>query len=161
AKMGVDAIKVGLVWEGKPLFQNDPLRRRSTTLKDFALFAGLENVKFYSLQKGQPAQQLQNPIENMDIVDLDPEINNFADTAAVIANLDIVITIDTATAHLSGAMGKETWVLLPYSPDWRWGLEQDKTPWYPNSTMFRQKQPNQWRDPILQMVSLLKRWPIK
>jgi Flp pilus assembly protein TadD len=161
ARIGQNSIKVGLVWEGKPLFQNDPLRRRSTTLEDFAPLASVANVKFFSLQKGSPAHQLETPPENMDIVNFDPQIVNFADTAAIIANLDIVITIDTATAHLSGALGKPTWVLLPFSPDWRWGLDYEKTPWYPNSTMFRQKQPNQWQEPILQMVSLLKKWPIK
>ncbi|MBF0445258.1 MAG: glycosyltransferase family protein [Magnetococcales bacterium] len=159
-KIGQNGLKVGLVWEGKPLFQNDPLRRRSTTLQDFAPLTSVANIKFFSLQKGPPAQQLETPPQNMDIVDFDPQIFNFADTAAIIVNLDLVITIDTATAHLSGAMGKATWILLPFSPDWRWGLESDKTPWYPNSLMFRQSQPNQWQEPILQMVSLLKKWPI-
>ncbi|MBF0194280.1 MAG: glycosyltransferase family protein [Magnetococcales bacterium] len=160
-KFSQKKINVGLVWEGKPLFQNDPLRRRSTTLNDFAPLGNIENVEIFSLQKGPPAKQIESTPDNVDIVDLDQHINNFADTAAIIANLDIVITIDTATAHLSGAMGKATWVLLPFSPDWRWGLESDTTPWYPKSLMFRQITPNQWQEPISQMVSLLKKWPIK
>jgi hypothetical protein len=151
-------LRVGLVWEGKPLFQNDPLRRRSVTLTDLAPLAQREDVLFFSLQKGEPAQQLKNPPEKMRIVDLDQEINNFADTAAIIANLDLVISIDTATAHLGGALGKPTWILLPFSPDWRWGLEQETSTWYPNSVLFRQQQLNHWQTPINQMAQRLKKW---
>ncbi len=151
-------VRVGLVWEGKPLFQNDPLRRRSTCLQDLAPLAARDDAIFFSLQKGEPAKQIENAPDNMRIIDLDRQINNFADTAAIIANLDIVISIDTATAHLGGALGKPTWTLLPFSPDWRWGLDQDKTPWYPNSTLFRQQEPNQWQAPIEEMARRLQKW---
>ncbi|MBF0357840.1 MAG: glycosyltransferase family protein [Magnetococcales bacterium] len=159
-KLAPAPIRVGLVWEGKPLFKNDPLRRRSVKLEDFAPLAQIDGLLLFSLQKGQPAEQIESQ-KQMKIIDLDPDIDNFADTAAIISNLDIVITIDTATAHLTGALGKTAWILLPFSPDWRWGLDQDTTPWYPNSVLFRQSQYNQWQEPIKQMVELLKKWQKK
>ena len=159
ARLPPAKLKVGLVWEGKPLFGNDPLRRRSTSLMELAPLATSADILFVSLQNGEPARQAAHPPPGMDILDLDPQINDFADTAAIIANLDLVISIDTATAHLSGAMGNKTWVLLPYAPDWRWGLDQEQTSWYPNSTLFRQQRPNKWHEPIQQMAALLTKWP--
>ncbi|MBF0448771.1 MAG: tetratricopeptide repeat protein [Magnetococcales bacterium] len=154
-------LRIGLVWEGKPLFQNDPLRRRSVTLESLApLAANDRKILFVSLQKGEPARQIEHAPEPMNILNLDSHINNFADTAAIIENLDLVITIDTATAHLCGALAKKVWILLPYAPDWRWGLESDRTPWYPSAKLFRQQTPNQWQEPIEQMAAQLKEWPI-
>jgi ADP-heptose:LPS heptosyltransferase len=78
------------------------------------------------------------------IVSLEAELRDFADTAAVIANLDLVITVDTAVAHLAGALGRPVWVLLPYAPDWRWLLERADSPWYPGMRLFRQQAPGDW-----------------
>ncbi|MBF0454290.1 MAG: glycosyltransferase family protein [Magnetococcales bacterium] len=156
------ALRVGLIWEGKPLFKNDPLRRRSTTLKALAPLAqSRTDTLFVSLQKGDPAGQADDPPQGMRVLNPDSEINDFADTAAIMANLDLIISIDTATAHLAGALGCHTWVLLPFSPDWRWGLDQDNTPWYPQARLFRQSQPNQWKEPIAQMAEQLRKWPVK
>ena len=76
--------------------------------------------------------------------DVSEELTDFAETAALIANLDLVIAADTAVAHLAGAMGKETWVLLPYIAEWRWQLKREDTPWYPTMRLFRQRQPGDW-----------------
>jgi ADP-heptose:LPS heptosyltransferase len=96
----------------------------------------------------------------MKITNLDSELNDFADTAAVIANLDLVISVDTAVAHLSGAIGKPVWTLLPFAPDWRWFLKRNDSPWYPGMRLFRQNQPSDWNGVFEQvkqrLLNLLK-----
>lgn len=151
-------MRVGLVWEGNLLFQNDPLRRRSTTLAALAPLAQRKETLFVSLQVGEPARQALHPPEGMWVLDVSAGIRDFDDTAALIQQLDLLITIDTATAHLGGGLGRPTWVLLPYAPDWRWGLASPQTPWYPNTRLFRQTEPNQWQEPIQQMAELLLEW---
>ncbi|MEO5332484.1 MAG: tetratricopeptide repeat protein [Magnetococcus sp. YQC-5] len=148
--------KVGLVWEGKPLYKNDPLRRRSCTLADLAPLARVDGVIFFSLQKGPANQQVSHPPHGMRLISLDEQLTDFATTAAVMAHLDLVITIDTATAHLAGALGKPVWTLLPYAPDWRWGTTLNTTPWYTTMRIFRQTIPDQWAEPILEMTTALE-----
>ena len=80
----------------------------------------------------------------MDLIDLTHEISDFSDTAALIENLDLVISVDTAVAHLAGALGKPVWTLLPFSPDWRWMLNREDSPWYPTMRLFRQSEPGDW-----------------
>ncbi len=135
-------IKIGIVWAGNRHHKND--RNRSCTLVDFANLSSIPGISLYSLQKGSASIENNNSAEGMNIINLENELDDFADTAAVIANLDIVISIDTAVVHLSGAIGKPVWTLLPFDPDWRWLLNREDSPWYPGMRLFRQTQPNDW-----------------
>ncbi len=150
--------RIGLVWRGKPLHRNDPLRRRSCTWDDLAPLAQVAGVTWVGLQKGEEGLQPVSPHPGMDWIDLHDALPDFAQTAAVLANLDLLITIDTSVAHLAGALGKPVWVLLPLVPDWRWSLDGESTPWYPTARLFRQTVPNCWRDPIQKMVIELPRF---
>jgi len=137
--------KVGIVWEGGPRHTNN--LNRSCRLDDFSPLAGVPNVSLYSLQKGPGVEQADNPPAGMNLIRLDREIDKdarFVDTAAVMKNLDLVISIDTASVHLAGALGVPVWTLLCDKPDWRWGLEGSETPWYPGMRLFRQQRPGQW-----------------
>ena len=156
-RLAGDGLAVGLVWEGKPLHQNDPLRRRSCRLADLSPLAGIPGVRYYSLQKGTPAAQLDDSPFGMAITGLGDLLHDFADTAAAMAHLDLIISIDTATAHLAGALGRRTWTLLPFAPDWRWSLEGDTTPWYPTMRLFRQTRPDHWEEPVAAMAARLQR----
>ncbi len=144
--------RVGLVWEGKPLHQNDPLRCRSCRLADFSPLTGLEGIDFFSLQKGEPVAQLQELPAPVRITDLNDDLTDFGETAAVMAHLDLIITIDTAAAHLAGALGRPVWTLLPFAPDWRWSLDRETCPWYRSMTLFRQTAPDRWAEPIERMA---------
>jgi ADP-heptose:LPS heptosyltransferase len=89
------------------------------------------------------------------VVDFTSDLKDFADTAAFIANLDLIVSVDTAVAHLAGAMGKQVWVLLPFIPDWRWLLDREDSPWYPTMRLFRQKRAGDWEEPIQRIVNEL------
>jgi ADP-heptose:LPS heptosyltransferase len=91
----------------------------------------------------------------MELVDLTSRIEDFADTAALLAEMDLLISVDTAAAHLAGAMGKPVWILLPFSPDWRWMLDREDSPWYPGARLFRQTERGQWEAPIQAMADAL------
>ncbi|MCT7990632.1 tetratricopeptide repeat protein [Laspinema sp. D6] len=134
--------KVGIVWAGNPKHHRD--YKRSCSLDVFQPFLTVPGVQFYSLQKGQAGETWQG--RNLPIQDLGPFLQDFADTAAAISQLDLIITVDTSVAHLAGAMGKPTWLLLAYTPDWRWGLDGCASPWYPTLRLFRQKQPGDWQE---------------
>jgi tetratricopeptide (TPR) repeat protein len=133
-------LRVGLVWSGNPLFPEDWIR--SIPLRGFAPMLGLEGVHFFSLQMGPAASQLDEVDARM--IDLRAAIGDMADTAALIAKLDVVITVDTAVAHLAGALEKTTWTLLPFAPDWRWLMEREDSPWYPTMRLFRQPRFGDW-----------------
>ena len=133
-------LKVGLVWAGNPAHRSD--RQRSAQLDRLAALAEVGGVRWVSLQKGAASEQLtQNP--GFKMINWIAELKNFAD-AALIANLDLIISVDTATAHLAGAMGKPTWLLLKFAPDWRWGLGRSDTEWYPTMRLFRQSVRGDW-----------------
>lgn len=134
--------KIGLVWAGNPQYKKD--HYRSFSLSTFAPLSQLKGVTFYSLQKGEGAEQAKGHPGGVTLVDFMEEIHNFTDTAALIDNLDLVISVDTAVAHLTGAMGKPIWTLLPFAPDWRWMLTRDDSPWYPTMRLFRQSLPGDW-----------------
>jgi tetratricopeptide (TPR) repeat protein len=138
-------LKVGLVWAGSPTNKND--RYRSVTLEQLSPLASA-GAQFFSLQKGPAAAQSANPPYGMELIDLTEDLEDFADTAAMIANLDLVIAVDTAVAHLAGAMGKPAWVLLASEQDWRWLLKREDTPWYPTLRLFRQRMPGDWAEAI-------------
>lgn len=147
-------LKVGIVWGGNAV----PDHRRSTTLKAMLPLADVPNISWYSLQVGQHREQLKDAAPQMDILDLGKDFKDFADTAAVLSQLDLVITIDTSAAHLAGAMALNAWIMLPYSADWRWMTEGDTTPWYPTLRLFRQEKADEWR-PVIEEIrnELLKR----
>jgi tetratricopeptide (TPR) repeat protein len=127
-------LRVGLVWSGNPKHSND--HNRSVTLQTLSRLFDVD-ATFMSLQKdARPADQAV--LAQTDIVDLTAELTDFNETAALIACLDLVITVDTSVAHLAGALGCPTWILLPYTPDYRWLLDRDDSPWYPTVRLFRQ-----------------------
>jgi tetratricopeptide (TPR) repeat protein len=140
------ALRVGLVWAGSPEHQND--RQRSLPLATLAPLADAGDIEFFSLQRGAAADQAEHPPANMRLSNYAAEFENMAATAALIEQLDLVISVDTSVAHLAGAMGKPVWVLLAYVPDWRWMLERAETPWYPTMRLFRQPSIGEWSEPI-------------
>lgn len=148
--------KVGLVWGGNPNYQRNPIR--SCRLEDYAWLARLPEVSFYSLQKGPAADQIASAPPRLGLIDLGPELHDFADTAAAIMNLDLVITVDTSVAHLSGALGRPTWTILPFHSCWRWLLGRDDTPWYPTMRLFRQISPGNWASVMRQVIGELDRF---
>ena len=140
-------LKVGLVWAGNPQHRND--RNRSCSLQHYREFFGIDDIAFYSLQKGIPALELTAlpTKERQQITDYTSELVEFSDTAALLANLDLLITVDTAVAHLAGALGIPTYLLIPRSPDWRWLLDRSDSVWYANFQLFRQEVAGDWKTP--------------
>ena len=162
-------IKVGIAWAGNPANKND--RRRSTSLSYFQQLLSIPGIAFYSLQKGDrvaditallsalaEALVLRDAPDIGNLANLDPLLNDFADTAAIVQQLDLVITVDTAVAHLAGALGKPVWVLLCHCPDWRWRLAYENSPWYPTMRLFRQQQPDDWSELFARVKSALLSW---
>lgn len=141
-RIGGAGFKVGIVWAGRPQHQND--RNRSCRLDLFAPLVRMHGIRWFSLQKSRAAEQIAESNLQDSIANLDRELEGFADTAAAISQLDLVISVDTSVAHLAGAMGKPVWVLLPYIPDWRWMLDRQDSPWYPTMRLFRQEKPGDW-----------------
>jgi Tfp pilus assembly protein PilF len=141
---------VGLVWAGRSDHKND--RQRSIRLQQFSPLAEVKSARFFSLQKSPAAQQMSAPPPGIDLLDYSAELTDFAETAALVANLDLVISVDTSTAHLAGAMGKPVWVLVPFVPDYRWMLNRPDTPWYPTMRLYRQPKQGDW-DSVLANVT--------
>ncbi|MCP3655087.1 tetratricopeptide repeat protein [Herbaspirillum sp.] len=144
-----DNLRVGIVWGGNPEHGND--RHRSIPLEKVKQLFEIPRMEFYSLQKGKPADGLKELPTDWPVFDLGNECQDFADTAAAISNLDLVICVDTSVAHLAGALGHPTWVLLPHVPDWRWLNDRDDSPWYPGMRLFRQPAVSDW-DSVLKKV---------
>lgn len=151
-------IKVGLVWAGRLTHADD--RNRSLKLNDFADLARATNASFINLQKGPAAAQVNEAPLGLKLLDRTDELKDFSDTAALVECLDLVIAVDTAVAHLAGAMGKPVWVLLPFLPDWRWMLGRDDSPWYPTLRLFRQPAIGDWKKPIDEIVRSLQSFTI-
>jgi len=149
------ALKVGLVWAGSHGHKND--RNRSIRLDQFNILGNIPNLAFFSLQKGVSTNQPGQLAINLHINDLMGDVEDFADTAALIAQLDLVLCVDTAVAHLAGAMGKPTWVLLPFAPDWRWLQKRTDSPWYPSMRLFRQRKAGDWSEVLFQVREALTR----
>ena len=136
-------LKIGIVWAGHVGHKGNT--KRSTSLLSWMPLAGIREVTFFSLQVGGAGAEAKTPPRGMNLVDLTDSIADFADTAALISLLDMVISVDTAVAHLAGAMAKPVWTLLPFAPDWRWLLGRRDTPWYPTMRLFRQRVPGDWK----------------
>ncbi len=136
---GERALKVGIAWQGSPSQLFD--RARSIPLAQFAALAGLDGVRLYSLQMGPGREQLSSWDATRPIVDLGDRLGDFNNTAAIMCNLDLVITCDSSPAHLAGALGLPVRVALPLCADWRWLLERADSPWYPTMRLFRQTAP--------------------
>lgn len=156
---GERRLKVGLVWAGSA--HDDQFlahmvdRRRSLPLAALAPLAGVSGVRFYSLQKGPAA--FEAPPAGLDIVDWMDAVGDFADTAALVAELDLVISVDTSVCHLAGALGRPVWMLSRYDSCWRWLRDRSDSPWYPTMRLFRQDRPGDWGPVILRVRAALER----
>ena len=139
-----NTLKIGICWAGKTY----PDPRRSCSPAELAPLAAIPGVSLYSLQVGWDRAKLPEGIH-----DLTAHLHDFADTAALISRLDLIISVDTAVAHLAGALGKQTFVLLPFVPDWRWLLDRPVTPWYPTVRLFRQTARKSW-DEVMGQVTV-------
>lgn len=156
ARMGApDRFKVGLAWSGNPKHQRD--RARSIPLAALAELAHVPHTAFFSLQRGPGAEQLRELPPGFEVLELEEESGDILDTAAAVLNLDLVITIDSLIAHLAGALGKPVWILLESSPDWRWLLAVDHSPWYPTARLFRQARRGDWRELVERVTEALRR----
>ena len=169
---GNQKLRIGLCWQAKPgiFLENNPLTRRSIPLERFAPLAQLEHVQLYSLHPSILSSRHKGLEEHSGSAlradsnlkwlhqfgpDFDKTNGRFMDTAAVIENLDLIISVDTAIVHLAGALGAPVWVLLPSVAEWRWQLHQTETPWYPNVRLFRKKKEQTWSDLIATIKELL------
>jgi len=147
--------RVGLVWKGSASFEND-LDRSLSSLSVLAPLSTVPGVSFVSLQKGQGEDEARCPPAGFSMMALGEGLADFSETAAIIANLDLVISVDTAVAHLAGALGKPCWVLLPdYQTDWRWLSTRCDSPWYPGMRLFRQPAGGGWETVVAALAEAL------
>lgn len=147
--------RVGLVWSGRPEHKND--HNRSIALVDFAQILD-GRCEYHCLQKEIRPDDQRELKSRTDIQSWRDELTSFEDTAALVECMDLVVAVDTSVAHLAAAMGKPVWLLLPYSPDWRWLLERSDTPWYPSMRLFRQRTAGDWRDVVTRTSAALTQW---
>jgi hypothetical protein len=145
-----DGLRVGLAWSGHPANTKD--HERSIPFARLAPLLAVAGTRFVSLQKDVRAADTDAFRHCGGIIDVGADVHDFADTAAVIANLDLVISVDTAVAHLAGAMGRPVWVLLPRTPDFRWLIDRDTSPWYPSARLFRKAGTDSW-DAVIARVA--------
>jgi Tfp pilus assembly protein PilF len=147
-------LKVGLVWSGGNLYKHN--QTRSFSLQEFHSLLDVPEVSFYSLQKGIPQLEIAELGWQSRLIDLSEQLQDMADTADAIAQLDLVITVDTSVAHLAGALATPVWVLLAHVADWRWLLNRQDSPWYPTMRLFRQSHPGDWQGVMQRVVEALK-----
>ena len=146
--------RVALSWAGRPTHNND--RNRSLHLRQLQPLADIPGMAFVSLQKGPAAAQCSEWKGPATLLDLDAEIETFEDTAAILQNVDLLVSVDTSVAHLAGALGRNAWVMLPFAPDWRWLLAREDTPWYPSLRLFRQSDTRDWDSVIARVADSLR-----
>ena len=146
--------RVGLVWAGNPKYRLD--RIRSCPFELFTKLRDIDGVLLYSLQKGEADEQVKTFQSRLPLIDYMDDVRDFADTAALIENLDLVISVDTAVLHVAGAMGKPAWAILPYVPDWRWMLNRSDSPWYPTMKLFRQPKFGDWESVLREVAQALR-----
>jgi len=144
--------RIGITWAGNPAHNNDC--NRSIGLATMLPLLGVD-ASFVSLQKELRPGDEALLRDRGDIVHLGDLLADFTDTAALVMSLDLVITADTSLAHLAGALGKPVWILLPFTPDWRWLLDRDTSPWYPSARLFRQTRPEDWDEVIARVKAAL------
>ena len=149
-----ELFNIGFVWAGNPKHHND--KNRSVELSFFKPLLALEEAQFYSLQVGERSNDLTLDSAYANVIDLSSELNDYEDTASIIQQLDLVITVDTSVAHLAGAMGQPVWLLLPCVPDWRWLMDRTDSPWYPTMRLFRQQTYKDWQPVFTQLRKALK-----
>lgn len=137
-----DEFKVGIVWAGRPENPND--RNRSCHLRNFEPLTNIRGVRLIGIQLGEAAEQVNDLPAGMEVINFGPELENFTDTMGLIENLDLIIAVDTAVAHLAGAMGKAVWLILTFAHHWPWLLERTDSPWYPSMKIYRQKKKGDW-----------------
>jgi hypothetical protein len=146
-------LAVAICWAGRPTHELD--RERSMSLEDLLPLTDLPGVALYSLQKGPRASDLAATGAGALIEDLSPQLDDFAVTSAVLMQIDVVVSVDTALVHLAGAMGRRAFVLLPFAADWRWLGQREDSPWYPTLRLFRQQKPGDWREVVRRVRSAL------
>ena len=147
---GDGRLKVGLVWGGNKEHKGD--RRRSIAFARLAPLLAVEGVAWHSLQVGERTAELAH-LPAGTLIDLSPQLTDFAETAGAILNLDLVIAVDTSVAHLAGALDRPTWIMIACSPDWRWLLDRDDSPWYPSVRLYRQPAPGDWESVIARVAA--------
>jgi tetratricopeptide (TPR) repeat protein len=145
-------LKIGLVWAGSPTHIND--RDRSCSLEALAQLGFLRDVQFYSIQTGSAAVSSSSTL--LPLIDHTAHLTDVLETAGLIEQLDLIITVDTMVAHLAGALGKPVWVLIPFAPDWRWMLDREDSPWYPTMRLFRQARPGTWESTVRSVFEALQ-----
>jgi tetratricopeptide (TPR) repeat protein len=155
SKVAGTRIKVGLAWAGSQRFIKDA--ERSVLLQNIFPLLAVDGVSYFCLQKDLREGDEATLDANPQIVRLDRDVDDFADTAAIMMSLDLIITSDTAVANLAGALGRKVWVLLPFIPDWRWSLDRDDTLWYPTATLFRQQRSGDWSAVVDRVFGELKK----
>ena len=149
-------LRVGLVWGGSPTHLND--RHRSCALHNLAPLFDLSDIAYYSLQVGPQAREVtEDGRWSGKIVDLSERLVDFADTAAVVLELDLIISVDTSVLHLAGALGRPVWALISAKSDWRWMLDREDSPWYPTLRLFRQTRLDDWQEVISRVAGALCR----
>lgn len=146
--------RVGIFWSGNPKHSRD--FHRSMKFADLAPLCDVPNLQIYSLQRDINIDAARATFPRLPVTDLSAHLFDFTETAAVLENLDVLITVDTSIAHLAGALGRPVWNLLAWVPDWRWQLQGDTTPWYPSMTLIRQTKKDDWTGPMAEVVRRLK-----
>ena len=143
--------RVGLAWWG-----SQHIAKRSLPIELLLPILSTPNAEFHALQKEVPPAHREFMAAHPALIDHSVDLADFADTAALISQLDVVVTIDTAVAHLAGALGKPVWIMLQHSADWRWLLDRTDSPWYPTARLFRQKHAGDWKDVVSRVARALR-----
>jgi Flp pilus assembly protein TadD len=150
----LSGLRIGLAWAGNPPLASD--RRRSISLDKFSRLAEVSGVSFVSLQKGVAAEQTLSPPAGMVVHDWTADLHDFADTAALVSELDLVIAVDTSVVHLAGALGHPVWLLNRFDSCWRWQIDSERSPWYKTLRQFKQPKPGDWDSVFSQVKAALE-----
>jgi hypothetical protein len=145
-------INVGITWKSSPVGNHNRYTARSMPITEMAPLWTIPELQLYNLQKEGLPEELNLTFGEAGIIDLSSDLGDFANTAAAVSELDIIVTVDTYMAHLAGALGKLTFILLPYSANWRWLLNRSDSPWYPNARLFRQEKAGSWKEVVQEVV---------